>query len=416
MKLKILIVSEYFPPKGKGGGEISAEAIANNLAKNKEFEVHVLTSYFPGLKKKEKHDNLRIHRTLKTGDSPSTFLGNIKRASIFKKSLLKELKKLNKKHTFHIIHCFNSTSIYAVKLKKRIRARFILQLHGPVLFCPKATLMYKDKYSCNVRCNLLNYTRCYFCSNAIGKMNFSPLLKYNPAFYFALRARFSKYRKLIKKFDSYIAISDYMKKRAMLMGVKKEMISVIPHPIAVDDYLKLKSSQNKIPRILYLGEYSRNKGPNILLKALKKLKVKYKASFYGEGVLKDEFVQDVKKNKLPITINNKVSNKEIPEILQKHDIVVVPSFVGEALGKAAIESRAAGKIVVASDVGGLPEVIDKDKGFLFEPGNSDKLAQLLEDIINKKIKIDQEKIRENISKYSLKQIMPKIKKIYFSLK
>ena len=43
--MKVLFISEYFPPKIKGGGEISAYLLAKNLAKR--IDVSVLTGYFP---------------------------------------------------------------------------------------------------------------------------------------------------------------------------------------------------------------------------------------------------------------------------------------------------------------------------------------------------------------------------------
>ncbi len=50
--MKILLISEYFPPKIFGGGEISAWLLAKNLAK-RGLDVSVLTSYFSGLEKFE---------------------------------------------------------------------------------------------------------------------------------------------------------------------------------------------------------------------------------------------------------------------------------------------------------------------------------------------------------------------------
>jgi len=46
--MKILLVSEYFPPKIFGGGEISAALLAKNLSRE-GIEVSVLTSHFNGL-------------------------------------------------------------------------------------------------------------------------------------------------------------------------------------------------------------------------------------------------------------------------------------------------------------------------------------------------------------------------------
>ena len=165
-----------------------------------------------------------------------------------------------------------------------------------------------------------------------------------------------------------------------------------------------------------MGEYSKTKGPQILLNALKKIKEPYEANFYGGGVLKKSLIKQAKDFDLNVKIHDKIGNGEVPKVIERHDIVVVPSFVGEALGKVAIEARAAGKTVVASNVGGIPNVIsDKTKGILFEPGNSEELSKILKDIITDEIKLNPKFIRKDIEKFSLQKIIPKIKRVYKSL-
>lgn len=109
--MKVLMISEYFPPASKGGGEISAFLLAKSLIK-KKIEMHVLTSsekepYF------ELIDGIKIHRVLSTGDSGS-IKGNLKRIK-FNKNLRIKVKKLDAKENFDIIHCMNTSSISAVR-------------------------------------------------------------------------------------------------------------------------------------------------------------------------------------------------------------------------------------------------------------------------------------------------------------
>ena len=93
--MKVLMISEFFPPKSMGGGELSAYSLAKELVKEK-IEVHVLTSYFEGLKKQESLDGIKIFRFLKSGN-PNNLQGNMDRLLNFEKSLLIEnhLQKSN---------------------------------------------------------------------------------------------------------------------------------------------------------------------------------------------------------------------------------------------------------------------------------------------------------------------------------
>ncbi|MFM7322903.1 MAG: glycosyltransferase, partial [Armatimonadota bacterium] len=65
---------------------------------------------------------------------------------------------------------------------------------------------------------------------------------------------------------------------------------------------------------------------------------------------------------------------DIPLLLAASDVVVVPSR-SEGLGLAAIEALAAGRPVVASAVGGLPEVVDPQVGVLVESENPEAIAR-----------------------------------------
>jgi len=67
--MDVLFVSEYFPPKIMGGGEINLFSIAAALSK-KGIGVTVLTSFHAGLKKEEEMENIHVCRRLKTGTSP----------------------------------------------------------------------------------------------------------------------------------------------------------------------------------------------------------------------------------------------------------------------------------------------------------------------------------------------------------
>ena len=79
--MKVLLISEYFPPIVHGGGEISAETLARELAKN-NIEVHVLTSYFKGLNPYEEINKVKIYRLLKTSLNPRKLTDNIKSTDV----------------------------------------------------------------------------------------------------------------------------------------------------------------------------------------------------------------------------------------------------------------------------------------------------------------------------------------------
>jgi glycosyltransferase involved in cell wall biosynthesis len=69
-------------------------------------------------------------------------------------------------------------------------------------------------------------------------------------------------------------------------------------------------------------------------------------------------------------------NAEIPGLLSSAEVAVLPSLM-EATSVAALEAMSCEVPVAASNVGGLPEIIDESVGTLFEPANPESLAQRL---------------------------------------
>jgi len=70
---------------------------------------------------------------------------------------------------------------------------------------------------------------------------------------------------------------------------------------------------------------------------------------------------------------------DMPAALMAADVVVAPSIEPEAFGRVAVEAQAMGRPIVASRLGAQTEtVVDGQTGFLFEPGNVDELAKLIE--------------------------------------
>lgn len=68
--------------------------------------------------------------------------------------------------------------------------------------------------------------------------------------------------------------------------------------------------------------------------------------------------------------------QEMQQLIPSSDLVVIPSFY-EAVSLAALEALSCGIPVIASNVGGLPFIISKSNGALFNPGDHHELAQII---------------------------------------
>jgi len=108
---------------------------------------------------------------------------------------------------------------------------------------------------------------------------------------------------------------------------------------------------------------------------------------------------------------------DIPKIMGMFDLFALPSL-NEGMGKVLVEAMASGKPIVASNAGGIPDlVMDGDNGLLVPPKNSDQLAEA----IIKLLKDDKRRMKmgnrgEAIAKrYSVQSMVIKIETLYEKL-
>ncbi len=94
------------------------------------------------------------------------------------------------------------------------------------------------------------------------------------------------------------------------------------------------------------------------------LSAKFEIDIYGEGSDKEFFkMQIIERNIDNINFLNNVNN--LYELLPAYDIAIFPTL-GEAMPFFVLESFACGLPVIASNVGGVPELLDESRGWLIE--------------------------------------------------
>lgn len=404
--MKVLFISEYFPPKIQGGGEINLNLLAKALARNK-VGVSILTSHHKSLKRFEEIDGIKIYRGLKTADNPNSIINNLKRSFTFPKSIVKEVNKITKKQKFDAIHFIGASIIAAPKFKKLKTPLFATIESFPAL-CPKGDRFYHGRKECKFVCSFLRFIRCQKNSAEIGKVRNKFCLKYNML---ALIYIYNHYRKLNRalRYCNLIAISEYAKK---ILLQQKLGSTVIPNALDTKKY-HYQKNRRKI-KILYLGSLTKFKGPQILLQALKGLNCH--ADFYGEGPLKKEMINTIKRLDLDAQIHEPVPYHKIPEIYAGADIVAFPSAWPEPFGRIAIESMAAGRPVIGSNIGAIKELIAEGAGILVEPGDVNELREAIKKLIsNPELREKMGKIgRKAAREYDEENTMRKIKNFYFS--
>ena len=405
--MKILFISEYYPPKIMGGGEINLELLATSLVKAGS-KVSVLTSSFQGISNYERKEGVQIFRRLKTGGSPTGILDNLKRSTIFPSSIIKEVKNILKEKEFDVIH-FIGTSIIAAKKLSRSNIPLFATIESYPTLCPKGDRLYKGKKECKFVCSFGKFVPCQFNSSEIGKTKNRFYLRYNPLFWFYLYFFHKRLRNSLK-YCKLIAISNYIKS---LLELHNKKSVVIGNAVDIEKF-KIKinfeekdKSVTKL-KIIYLGSLTMYKGPQILLQAIKGIDCR--CELYGSGPLEESLKKYIVDNQLDAEVKKPVLYEKIPEIYFSADIIVFPSIWPEPFGRIAIEAMAAGKVVIGSDIGGIRETVKLGDGILFKPGNVEELRDLiLKNSINNPVPKKEQNKEELINKnYSIHFIINKL--------
>lgn len=123
------------------------------------------------------------------------------------------------------------------------------------------------------------------------------------------------------------------------------------------------------------------KGHQYLVEAIAKLKPQHptlQCLIIGSGPLQEELMKLAADLGVADAVHFLGFTQDVPACLAAMDFFVLPSL-NEGMGRALIEAMAAGLPVVASNVGGIPAVVQEGyTGILIPPGNSAALAEALE--------------------------------------
>lgn len=189
--------------------------------------------------------------------------------------------------------------------------------------------------------------------------------------------------------DKILVVSNALKEEVVKLGIEPNKVKVIPNGIESDiffpknrDEIKEKLKLNLNERIvLCVARLSAEKGVDKLIKAFSKLKRnEVKLLIIGDGPEKKKLMELTQQMGLNGRVNfiGERPQREISDWINASDILCLPSL-SEGWPNVLMEAFACGKPVVASRVGGVPEIITSDKlGIMVPPGDIEKLAEGIE--------------------------------------
>ena len=177
-----------------------------------------------------------------------------------------------------------------------------------------------------------------------------------------------------EKVDRFLAPSQFMR-NAAVHRFRPERVALLYNGVDTDE---IKASTKDEGYVLYLGRLSKEKGVHTLLSAHETAGT-WDLVVAGTGPLAEDLQRRYRKARFA----GHLTGSQLKGAIDCASAIVVPSEWYENCPMSVLEAMAHGKPVVASRIGGIPElVIDGETGVLFEPGNASDLARQVSQLMN----------------------------------
>lgn len=205
--------------------------------------------------------------------------------------------------------------------------------------------------------------------------------------------------RLLHDASSVIALNNFEAEQYRRMGVPREKIAIIPNGIDLTEYAKLPNKgcfkrkfgiPEKKKIILYLGRIHKTKGIDFLIKAYAHLTTKLgtKDTVLVIAGPDDGYLKEIKTLVKSLNASNSVvftgplyGADKLATYVDAY-VYVLPSRY-ETFPMTVLEAFACGKPVIASNICGLEDLVKNgNTGLLFELGNTDQLAECIQQLFN----------------------------------
>ncbi|MEK7203211.1 MAG: glycosyltransferase [Patescibacteria group bacterium] len=353
--MKICLINNLYRPYSRGGAEVVVENIIFGL-KKQGHDVFLIT-----LGRKDELENfegLKIYRIKPT--NISSFIDINSRPvwlrlfwhplDVFNFSSYLKVKKILQQEKPEIImtHNLKGIGFLIPKLIAKLNIKHVHTAHDVQLARPSGLIIYgQEKPFLIIDKVYEKICRWLFGSPAVFVSPSEWLLKY-----YKVRGFF------------------YFSQKAVLKNpvVKPQSAQELPQAHRYGDKVIFS----------YIGQLEASKGILFLIETLKKLPTQnWELKIVGQGSIEQKLKQATD-NDDRFKFYGYIKHSALAQIYHQTDLIVVPSFCYENSPSVIYESLSMGVPVIASDIGGIPELVkDNYNGFTFEPGNEKNLAEVL---------------------------------------
>jgi glycosyltransferase involved in cell wall biosynthesis len=272
----------------------------------------------------------------------------------------KEVKDILSEECPDVVHVNNLYPLISHSVLdacKEASVPVVMTCHNYRLFCPAGKLLCGNDL-CKSVCHGREYRSVF--RKCLG--NYSESVSY------AARNTASR---LLRSFSRNVAVfvtpSEFVKRKLIENGFPEDRISVIPNMVSLPS---TSVDPEKGEYVAYSGRVSPEKGISCLLESLAVTGLPGRIA--GDCSAMQELSASAPPN---VRFLGRLDEAQLGAFYRGARFSVVPSIWHEAFGIVAAEAMSHGLPVIASTMGGLPEVVtDGETGLLFEAGNAEELS------------------------------------------
>lgn len=358
--MNILFLSELFYPHG-GGGELATYLYAHGLAKA-GVNINIVTNRFSNEPAKSTHKNLTIFRLPLCKEPVNKYL-LLSRLDFFASKFARNL--LEWADVIYVPKYWYSAIPWAKSQGKAV----VTHVHSYSPICPMAVLydtVKEETCSHNTFCSLSCILRNEKAqSRSILHTLSSVTLNGTIGLLF---------RRFIALSDAIICVSEAQREIILFRQFKlADKTHLIYNPLPKQDEIPMEENHFGI-----FGVDHPAKGFQVLQRSIPHIKsqgiVVHATGFTRASSRRFESYSGVK-----IRRYERLQGRLYKEVYKRICAVIVPSVCPESWGYTITEALLRKRLIIASNIGGIPEQVEGCKGcFLFEPGQSTELAEMMD--------------------------------------
>lgn len=369
--MKILLVNKYFYVRG--GSETYFFGLAE-LLKKAGHEVIFFAMQdeknLPCVQSEYFVSNVEFNGDLSISDKIKAALRMV--YSLEAKEKISSLIEKEKPDIIHINLFHRVLTASIVDAAKKYHIPVVFTMHDLNCICPNHTML--DHGTICEACLQGNYLNCV--KRVCFKDSRAKCLMA------AVESEYNKLSGLYNKIDLFITPSEFYKKKMVESGLTRSRIVHIKNFLPAQTEYGVHGKRGKY--VLYYGRLSWEKGIITLVQAMELVK-DIPLVIVGTGPEEEAIRAEVRRLSLEdrVSLVGFKSGEDLWRYVRESACVVVPSEWYEASGYTACEAQAAGKPVVVTNAGGLPEnIVDGDTGFISNMGDAQALAEKIVRIVS----------------------------------